>query len=489
MKRFLPALILILLAIAPVNAQFAIRQAFPSLTFTAPVDLVSPDDNSKRIFVVSQAGRIFVFPNSVGVTQAKTFLDIADRVIYSGEQGLLSLAFHPKFSQNGYFYVNYVATNPRRTIIARYRVSPSNPDSALKNSELILLTFNQPYSNHNGGQLAFGEDGYLYIATGDGGSGGDPLNNGQNKTTLLGKILRIDVDNPSGGNNYGIPADNPFAGNTQGFAQEIYAYGLRNPWRFSFDNATGRLWCADVGQNLWEEVNIIEKGGNYGWRVMEGNACYNPSTGCDTSGLKLPVLVYGHNSAGGYSVTGGYVYRGKTVPQLAGKYIYADYVSKRVWALDYQGNGSFTNEVILNSSGISIAAFGVDYNKELYMLDLVGGKIYRFAEQVDIDDDAYKSPIALDESFVLNGNYPNPFNPETRISFSVYEEGEVKIRIFDLLGNEIAILENRSFTPGNYVTGWNASAFANGVYIARLEGISASTGRVYSNIKKLVLLK
>ncbi len=489
MKRALSGIILIILAVFPLNAQFAIRQAFPSLTFTAPLDLVSPDDDSKRIFVVSQAGRIFVFPNSDGVTQSKTFLDISDRVVYSGEQGLLGLAFHPKFRQNGYFYVNYVAPNPRRTIIARYQVSQTNPDSAIKSSELIILTFNQPFSNHNGGQLAFGEDGYLYIATGDGGSGGDPLNNGQNKAVLLGKILRIDVDNPSGSNNYGIPADNPFAGNTQGYAQEIYAYGLRNPWRFSFDKATGRLWCADVGQNLWEEVNIIEKGGNYGWKIMEGNSCYSPSSGCDTTGLKLPVIAYGHNSTGGYSITGGYVYRGKTVPQLVGKYIYADYVSKRVWALDYQGSGNYTNQVILNSSGISIASFGVDYNQELYLLDLAGGKIYRFAEQVDIDEDVYRSPVSLDGNFVLNGNYPNPFNPETKISFSVYEEGDVKITVYDMLGREIEILENRSFSQGSYVTGWYAGDNANGVYIVKLEGISSSTGRVYSDIKKLVLLK
>lgn len=289
----------------PVQPQgFTLKNAFPDITIANAVDLQSPLDETNRIFVVSQQGRIFVFPNKPSAANPKVFLDLTDRVLYGGEQGLLGLAFHPNFIKNGYFYVNYTANNPRRTIISRFQVSPSNGDSAIKATETILLTYNQPFSNHNGGQVAFGPDGYLYIAAGDGGSSGDPNNNAQNKAALLGKILRIDVNNTSAGKNYAIPPDNPFAGNSQGWAEEVYAYGMRNPWRFSFDPVTGRLWVADVGQNMWEEINIVEKGGNYGWRLMESFHCYNPSTGCDTTGLKLPIWEYAHNSTGGYSITG-----------------------------------------------------------------------------------------------------------------------------------------------------------------------------------------
>lgn len=487
MRKVLLLLLTVLITV-PVFSQSGIRVAFRNLQFTAPVDLASPNDGTDRIFVVSQAGRIFVFPNDENVPSSKTFLDISDRVIYSGEQGLLGIAFHPKYKTNGYFYVNYVANNPRRTVIARYQVSSSNPDSAVKASEQVVLTFTQPYSNHNGGQVAFGPDGYLYIATGDGGSGGDPQNNSQNRSNLLGKILRIDIDNPAGSLNYGIPVDNPFAGNTQGFSQEIYAYGLRNPWRFSFDKVTGLLWCADVGQNKWEEINLIENGGNYGWRIMEGTECYNPSTGCNTAGLILPIHQYFHNSTGGYSVSGGFVYRGGTVPELTGKYIYADYVSKRVWALTYNGTGNVTNELLSANIGISIAAFGVDNSDELYLLDLSGGKIYRFAETVDVNTGG-NSGDSFRERFYINQNYPNPFNPSTNISFGVLDEGEVTVKIVDLLGNELTVLENSFMRPGEYSRVWAADNFSSGVYFVQLTGVSAIDGKVYTSTKKIILNK
>mgnify|MGYP001262301701 CR=1 FL=1 len=259
------------LLLAPlVYAQYELEIAFPNLTFARPVDLQHAGDGSDRIFIVEQAGVIRVFANTSSVATADTFLNIQNRVNDSGnEEGLLGLAFHPNFATNGYFYVNYTASNPRRTVVARYRVS-ANPNRADANSEFVLLTVNQPYENHNGGQLAFGPDGYLYIGMGDGGSGGDPQNNGQDRRGLLGDMLRIDVDNPAGGLNYGIPPDNPFVGNTSGYREEIYAYGFRNPWRFSFDFVTGWLWVGDVGQGSREEVDIVEKGLNYGWRIMEG---------------------------------------------------------------------------------------------------------------------------------------------------------------------------------------------------------------------------
>ncbi|HEY8529073.1 MAG TPA: PQQ-dependent sugar dehydrogenase [Paenibacillaceae bacterium] len=349
--------------------------AFGGMTFTKPVGLVHADDGSGRLFVVEQPGRIIALSDASDNPERSVFLDIRDKVYDRGwEQGLLGLAFHPDFERNGYFYVNY--TTQRTTVIARYQVDPANPDRADPDSELILLEFNQPYPNHNGGQLAFGPDGYLYIATGDGGSGGDPQGNGQNLKTLLGKILRIDVDGRSGNLNYAIPPDNPFAGNRDGYREEIYAYGLRNPWRFSFDPATGWLWAADVGQNAMEEIDIIEKGRNYGWNVMEGSLCFNPRSGCKKDGLTLPIWEYPPlRGSGGASVTGGYVYRGKEIPELVGKYVFADFVDGRMWVLEYDGSGP-ARATELDIRQPDISSFGVDENGELYAC-ILDGKIMR----------------------------------------------------------------------------------------------------------------
>ena len=358
------------------NKQYKLKNAFKNLSFDNPVDLQHPDDGINRIFVVSQKGLIYVFKNTRSVKSAKIFLDIRDKVTYGIELGLLGLAFHPDYKNNGYFYVNYTTSNPLRTIIARYTVNPKKRNSADKNSERILFQINQPYRNHNGGQLAFGPDGYLYIALGDGGSSGDPEDNGQNKSSLLGKILRIDVNCTSENKNYCVPSENPFVGNTQGYKEEIYAYGLRNPWRMTFDPATGWMWAGDVGQDSWEEIDIIEKGENYGWRIIEGNHCYNPSSDCDTSGLTLPVWEYGHDE-GGCSITGGYVYRGTKFPELYGKYIYGDYCSGSIWALSYDGVNPATNKLLLTAD-IEISSFGIDKDNEMYICDL-NGMIYKLA--------------------------------------------------------------------------------------------------------------
>lgn len=352
--------------------------AFPNIQFKRPVDLQTPMDGSNRLFVLEQQGKIFVFDNSPSVSEKLLFLDITDRVNDRGnEEGLLGLAFHPDFSSNNYFFLDYTADNPRRTIIARYQVDPNMPSRALKESEQVILEVPQPYSNHNGGQISFGPDGYLYIALGDGGSGGDPHNNGQNPRTLLGSILRIDIDQTSGNKLYGIPADNPFYGNTEGFKEEIYAYGLRNPWRFSFDLETNRFWTGDVGQNKYEEIDIIIKGGNYGWNIFEGFHLYgNPA---DTAGKSLidPVWEYSHDV--GQSVTGGFVYRGISVPELTGLYIYADYVSGRIWGLKYDGINDIQNELLLESD-LNISSFGTDQDNELYLCAF-DGYIYRFQSQ------------------------------------------------------------------------------------------------------------
>ena len=357
------------------NAQspsaYSVTAAFPNLTFNQPDGIFSDPTNSNRLFVIEQAGVIRVFNNAQNASTSSVFLDISSRVLYGGEQGLLGLAFHPNYSQNGYFYVDYVADNPRRTIIARFTVS-GDENVADQNSEQIILEISQPFSNHKGGQLAFGPDGYLYIGMGDGGSAGDPMGNGQSLTTLLGKILRIDVNAPSEGRSYGIPNDNPYFGNTLGYREEIYAYGFRNPWRFSFDSATGALWVGDVGQNTLEEIDIVEKGKNYGWNIMEGTLCFDPAVDCNQTGLTLPVWNYTRDQ--GTTIIGGYVYHGSALPSLDGAYVYGDFGSGRIWALHV--NGASAENTLLVDSGLNIASFGTDQNSELYF-SAYDGKIYK----------------------------------------------------------------------------------------------------------------
>jgi len=351
-------------------------EAFPSLTFTSPVDIKQSPDASNRFFVVEQQGLIKVFEDAAGTSASSNFLDIRSKVTSSGETGLLGLAFHPDFATNGFFYVNYTRANPLQTVIARYKATTPSANTVDISSETILLTYNQPFSNHNGGSLEFGKDGYLYIASGDGGSSGDPQNNAQNKKSYLGKILRIDVNSTSKGN-YGIPADNPFTGNTDGSLEEIYAYGLRNPWKISFDTGSDRFFAADVGQNVKEEINLITKGGNYGWKIKEGKDCYSPSSNCDATGLIEPVIDYGR-SDGDVSITGGYVYRGETIKGLVGKYIYGDFVSGRIWALEVDGNQVKSNALLMKFGG-AISTFGQDSKGEVYFANYRAGKIMKLA--------------------------------------------------------------------------------------------------------------
>lgn len=355
---------------------YSIEAAFPNLSFDQPVGLYSAGDGSNRLFVLEKKGVIRVFDNSEAVIASAVFLNITEKVISTGtEEGLLGLAFHPEFSSNGYFYLDYTTDNPLRTVVSRYSVPQSSPNQADENSEQILLEVLQPFSNHNGGQLAFGPDSYLYIALGDGGGAGDPQDNAQDRSNLLGKILRIDVDTTTGDLMYGIPSDNPFVGNTVGYREEIFAYGLRNPWRFSFDSVRGRLWAADVGQDRFEEIDIIESGENYGWNMMEGNVCYDPAEGCNQTGLQLPIWTYGRDQ--GISVTGGFVYRGLEMTGLNGWYIYGDYGSGRIWALQYDGSAADNKELV--KTDMKITSFGLDEQNELYVCDF-NGRIYRLAE-------------------------------------------------------------------------------------------------------------
>ncbi len=357
------------------DGNFSAERVFPGLSFQEMTNLVQPDDMSDLIFVTEQRGIIYAF-SANNAQQADIFLDLTDRVNRGGnEEGLLGLAFDPDYQENGYFYVYYSAENPRRSVISRFSLHQENADVADPDSEIIIMEVEQPYRNHNGGQIVFGPDGYLYIGLGDGGSAGDPEGNGQNLGTLLGSILRIDVSGLSEPGDYEIPADNPFV-DTAGARAEIWAYGLRNPWRFSFDSETGLLWAGDVGQNLWEEIDIIARGANYGWNIMEGLHCYSPASGCDQSGLALPIAEYDHSQ--GCAVTGGYVYRGDQIASLQGYYIYGDYCSGYIWALVYDGSVVTENKLLV-ASDLSITSFGQDLAGNLYILDREGS-IYTLTE-------------------------------------------------------------------------------------------------------------
>jgi len=337
----------------------------------SPLGIVSAGDT--RLFIVLQHGQIVIYDGTKILPQP--FLDVTSLVSCCAERGLLGLAFHPHYRDNGFFYINYTDRNGD-TVVARYSVS-ADPNRADANSGRPLLNVTQPFANHNGGNLAFGPDGYLYIGLGDGGSGGDPGNRAQNLTTLLGKMLRIDVDS---GSPYAIPPSNPFAHDT-GARPEIWAYGLRNPWRYSFDRVTGDLWIADVGQGAFEEIDFQPAtsigGENYGWRRMEGTHCFNPSTNCSDASLTLPIFDYSHSE--GCSVSGGYRYRGTRYPLLQGVYLFGDYCSGSIWGTTRASNGAFTTRKLLTET-IDISTFGEDVAGELYVADITRGIIYAISE-------------------------------------------------------------------------------------------------------------
>jgi glucose/arabinose dehydrogenase len=343
--------------------------------FTLPLFLTHANDGSGRIFVVEKGGTIALLENG---KRGTVFLDLRDRIRASGyEQGLLGLAFHPNYARNGYFYVNY--TNRQgHTVVERYSVLQSDPNRADPNSAKRIMLIEQPYANHNGGMIAFGPDGFLYIGMGDGGGANDPLGAGQNKRTLLGKILRIDVDN---GDPYAIPTGNPYADGREGLP-EIWSIGWRNPWRFSFDRLTGDKYIADVGQNRYEEVHIERRGAmgglNYGWNIMEGAHCFQPRTGCNRDGLQMPVTEYDHSQ--GISITGGYVYRGSAFPRMQGYYFFADFGSTRVWALRETSANAWEMTDIL-SARFPVSSFGEDEAGELYLVDFGGGTIHRLVDR------------------------------------------------------------------------------------------------------------
>lgn len=343
----------------------------------SPLFVTHAGDGSRRLFVLEKEGVVRIVSGGLGAPAP--YLDLRDRVgSASSEQGLLGIAFAPDYRRSGYLFVNY--TDRRGdTVVSRFVVS-DDPNLARPDSELTLLSIDQPAPNHNGGMLAFGPDGYLYVGTGDGGAANDRFGNALNPASLLGKMLRVDITSLPG-QPYRIPADNPWVESQwsgRDVRDEIWAMGLRNPWRFSFDRVTGDLWIADVGQNRYEEVNLVAAGSagglNFGWPIMEGKRCFPEDVECGTDGLQVPVLDYEHG-ANGCSITGGYVYRGRLNPGLVGAYLYADYCSGRIWGL--KGSGTSRRAALLFESGLNISSFGEDEEGELYVTDLSGGGVYR----------------------------------------------------------------------------------------------------------------
>jgi len=349
-------------------------RAFPNLRVRRPVAITHAGDGSERLFAVTQQGVIHILPSDRQSDRTQTFLDIESRVTYKdreNEEGLLGLAFHPNFRANGEFFVYYTTADaPHTSVVSRFRMS-DDPNRADPNSEEELLRVPQPYWNHNGGNLIFGPDGYLYIALGDGGNANDPHGNGQNLGTLLGSILRIDVDHRDDGLAYAIPSDNPFV-DRPGARGEIWAYGLRNVWGLSVDRSTGAMWAADVGQNLWEEINIIVRGGNYGWNLREAKHPFGDSGVGPREDLIDPIWEYHHDV--GKSITGGCVYRGRRLPELAGCYLYADYVSGKLWGLkyDYSTGSIVANFALQSFNNAPVIAFGEDEAGEVFITDSFG---------------------------------------------------------------------------------------------------------------------
>lgn len=446
MKNFYIRLAILFIA-SYISAQPSISLQSFGPNFNNPVDIQNVGDS--RLFIVEKSGVIQIL-NADGSVNVTSFLDIDDRVSNSGgERGLLGLAFHPDYASNGYFYVNYI-NNSGNTVVSRFSKSTTDDNLADINSEFILMTVNQPYSNHNGGDLAFGTDGYLYIALGDGGSGGDPGNRSQSLDTLLGKLLRIDVDN---GSPYGIPADNPFLiDGDPNTLPEIWAYGLRNPWRFSIDPTAGDIWIADVGQNEYEEINRVpvSVGGlNYGWRCYEGNNPYNTS-GCPPSNTMIfPVAEYAHSSPGEYfkcSITGGYKYNGSMYPNFNGLYFFADYCSDEIGYLeDISSTWEMTLTGPFTSNGWS--TFGEDMNGELYIAG-TAGQVYK------IQDENLSTVDFTDKTISL---YPNPANSVVTI---VTNLELVKVyELFDITGNKVMSIKTQDISNNLDISKLNSGLY------------------------------
>lgn len=425
-----------------------------------PVNIKHAGDD--KLYVVEQQGFISIV-NSDGTVNSTPFLDIDSKVgAINGigdERGLLGLAFHPNYSVNGYFYVNYIDNNGD-TVISRFTRNTSNPSIADATSEFIILGYNQPYSNHNGGDMAFDSNGYLYISSGDGGSGGDPQGNAQNTSNLLGNILRLDINTTTPTQNYSIPSDNPFAGNPTARG-EIWAYGLRNPWKFSFDRLNGDIWIGDVGQGDDEEINKASStaaGLNYGWRCYEATTIYN-STDCPSSStLTFPIAEYNHFSDGAFkcSITGGYRYRGVNYPGFDGWYFFADYCSEEIGYIVYNSTNDSWNMTLEQFTG-RWSAFGEDVNGEIYVSDIQSGNIYKLIDSTLSTDGSQFNTISI---------YPNPTKKELIIKFSSNHNATIstEILIYDLQSKIVKIIHRNT----DSIQKVNTSELSSGIYILKI---------------------
>lgn len=390
MKTSLTALMIFAFAVSAGNSQekthpdsIRLVETFTGLKINRPVSLIVAPDGTDREFLVQQRGQILILPKDRSSKEAATFLDISDRNMEEKEfeEGLLGLAFHPKFKENGKFYIYYSQQNPKRSVISEMQVSKSDPNKADPATERVLLEVPQPFWNHNSGNMLFGKDGYLYICFGDGGKRDDPLRLAQNMFVFNGKIIRIDIDTKSGVREYGIPKDNPFVGK-EGVREEIWALGLRNPWGIAIDEETGKFWLADVGQDAWEEINIIVKGGDYGWSYMEGVGKFVKRKEDQPEGAEFIAPVHAYSRDKGLSITGGYVYRGTTAPAWKGYYIFSDWASGRIWAMkgDDDGTDPIGNAVKIferpkSNETFKPAAMYPDANGEMIILSW-DGKVY-----------------------------------------------------------------------------------------------------------------
>lgn len=439
-----------------------IVDAFPHLKFSRPVGMTHAGDGSGRVFVIDQIGVIHVFQNSPDTKESKVFLDIQKKTLTEHfEEGLLGLAFHPQYRENGQFFVYYSSAKPRRSVISRFTVSKDDPDRADPGSEEVVLEVEQPYGNHNSGSIEFGIDGKLYIPLGDGGAGGDPHGNGQKLDTMLGKILRIDIDKKDEGKNYAVPSDNPFVGR-EGALPEIWVYGVRNPWRLTFDRLTGEGWFADVGQSQREEVNLLKKGANYGWKVREGELPFAPDAETTGEAFTAPLITYGRHD--GKSITGGLVYRGQEFPELKGAYLYGDFASFNLWALKKSG-ASVTSNLLISRGKLPVTGYGEDEQGEVVIAafgagddtDLVkvgmgklfhlgNGRLYRFRRRTDDLNDPDRFPRLLSQTGFFTDT-KNLVPSEGLIGYSVnvpqWTDGARQERYFALPpGGKIGFSEN-----------------------------------------------
>jgi glucose/arabinose dehydrogenase len=475
---FVLTLLVLALAAGTARAQYVLERAYPAISFPAPTDVRPANDGTNRMFVVQKGGTIRVFQNDYHVSTSKVFLDISYKIRTAGEAGLLGLVFDPKYASNGIFYIYYETKYPTHNVVARMKVS-ADPDVADYNTEEILIDapqFDPGNAYHCGGQLAFGNDGLLYIAMGD--NRNSP--SAQDLTDLQGSILRIDVHvDPKpigfGAPLYQIPSGNPFVTNTNGYRPEIYAYGFRNPWRFAIDPYTNELWVCDVGENDWEELDVVRAGKNYGWPLMEGPDCFPPGE-CDTTSkdLKLPLYSYSHDD--GSAIVGGCRYWGSRLPELAGVFVFADYTSGVVWGLHYDGAGT-PERFDLAHNAPSMFTVGSGFDDEILM-GSVDGQLYRLARTATpVTDAPLRSHLA--------GNFPNPFNPSTTIRFVLDHAAVVRLDIVSIRGERVRQFEFSPAGAGSHDVVWRGetdrgSHVASGVYFCRLivDGTAVDSSRL-----------